>query len=92
MKTSKADIMFEELGYEIETTTLYADSYIHSMNTYCTKEYQVDGVWFTTRIHFDSKNKDVMIESRKGSSLTNVKLKAKESLAICEKLKELGWI
>lgn len=74
---SKADKMFEELGYEIEIENKKRITYVY------------EGQFFDKYIIFEIIDKHIVIELGTGES-TNINMQ--ELQAINEKCKELGWL
>lgn len=74
---SKADEMFEELGYKI----LFKDKNII--------QYEFEGVYMDNEIKFDLKGKTVLKEYSTGESQ---EITMQELQAINKECKELGWI
>ena len=74
---SKADKMFEKLGYEIEIENKKRITYVY------------EGQFFDKYIIFEIIDKHIVIELGTGES-TNINMQ--ELQAINEKCKELGWL
>lgn len=74
---SKADEMFEELGYE---NIIDNDNYI---------QYEFEGIYMDNEIIFDLKGKTIKKEYSTGESQ---EINIQEIQAINEKCKELDWL